>query len=168
MPLPFSLFWNKLFNNLPQKPARRRFSTTTYTYLSGSHGMGSTTPLVQTMPHQGKTLTYAYDDTENILSVNDGSKTVNYGYDMLGQMIRANAPYNITADGAGKTWAYAYDLGGNILSKTAYAYTTNTVGTAVKTDSFTYGDANKKDKLTAYLIRGTLNSHLDWCRLKLR
>ena len=43
--------------------------------------------MVQTMPHQGKTLTYAYDDTENILSVNDGSKTVNYGYDMLGQMI---------------------------------------------------------------------------------
>ena len=74
--------------------------------------------------------------------MNDGSKTVNYGYDMLGQMIRANDPYNITADGAGTTWVYAYDLGGNILSKTAYAYTTNTVGTAVKTNSFTYGDAN--------------------------
>ena len=77
---------------------------------------------------------------QDILSVNDGSKTVNYGYDMLGQMIRANDPYNITADGAGTIWVYAYDLGGNILSKTAY--TTNTVGTAVKTNSFTYGDAN--------------------------
>jgi len=45
---------------------------------------------------------------------------------------------------------YAYDQGGNIQSKTAYAYTTGTVGTAVKTDSYTYGDTNWKDKLTAY------------------
>lgn len=127
--------------------------TTTYTYLAGGHGMGSTTPLVQTMTHQGKALTYAYDDAENILSVNEESKTVNYGYDMLGQLIRANEPYDTTAGGAGTTWVYAYDLGGNILSKTAYAYITNTVGTAVKTDSFTYGDPNRKDKLTAYLIR---------------
>ena len=29
-------------------------------------------------------------------------------------------------------------------------YTTGTVGTVVKTDSYTYGDSNWKDKLTAY------------------
>lgn len=40
--------------------------------------------------------------------------------------------------------------GGNIQSKTAYAFTTGTVGSAIKTDSFTYGDANWKDKLTAF------------------
>ena len=31
-----------------------------------------------------------------------------------------------------------------------YAFTTGTVGSAVKTDFFTYGDANWKDKLTAF------------------
>lgn len=31
-----------------------------------------------------------------------------------------------------------------------YAFTTGTVGTAIKTDVFTYGDANWKDKLTAF------------------
>ena len=69
---------------------------------------------------------------------------------MLGQLIRANEPYDTTEGSNGTTWLYSYDLGGNILSKTAYAYTTGTVGAAVRTDSFTYGDANWKDKLTAY------------------
>ena len=41
-------------------------------------------------------------------------------------------------------------LGGNILSKKAYAYTTGTLGAAVHTDTYTYGDANWKDKLTAF------------------
>ena len=123
---------------------------TTYGYLAGGHGTGSTTPLVQTITQSGTTLTYAYDDCGNITSVSDGVKTISYAYDLLGQLIRANDPYDATAGSNGTTWVYAYDLGGNILSKTAYAYTTGTVGTAVKTDSFTYGDANWKDKLTAY------------------
>ena len=75
---------------------------------------------------------------------------MNHAYDLLGQLIRANDPHDTTAGSSGTTWVYAYDLGGNILSKTAYAYTTGTVGAAVRTDSFTYGDANWKDKLTAY------------------
>ena len=48
------------------------------------------------------------------------------------------------------TWVYNYDRGGNILSKVRYAYTTGTVGTAVETIPYAYGDANWKDKLTAY------------------
>ena len=123
---------------------------TTYGYLAGGHGTGSTTPLVQTITQSGATLTYAYDDAGNITSVSDGVKTIGYAYDLLGQLIRANDPYDTTAGSNGTTWVYAYDLGGNILSKTAYAYTTGTVGAALKTDSFTYGDANWKDKLTAY------------------
>lgn len=123
---------------------------TTYGYLAGGHGTGSTTPLVQTITQSGATLTYAYDDCGNITSVSDGVKTISYAYDLLGQLIRANDPYDTTAGSNGTTWVYAYDLGGNILSKTAYAYTTGTVGAALKTDSFTYGDANWKDKLTAY------------------
>ena len=39
---------------------------------------------------------------------------------------------------------------GNILSKKAYAYTTGTLGAVVHTDTYTYGDVNWKDKLTAF------------------
>ena len=57
---------------------------------------------------------------------------------------------NQLAGSSGTTWVYAYDLGGNILSKKAYAYTTGTLGAAVHTDTYAYGDANWKDKLTAF------------------
>ncbi len=50
----------------------------------------------------------------------------------------------------GTTWIYAYDRGGNILSKTAYAFTTGTVGTAVRTYTYGYTDTNWKDKLTVF------------------
>ena len=116
--------------------------STSYGYVAGGHGTGSTTPLVRTITQSGATLTYAYDDAGNITSVSDGVKTISYAYDLLGQLIRANDPYDATAGSNGTTWLYSYDLGGNILSKTAYAYTTGTVGAALKTDSFTYGDAN--------------------------
>ena len=45
---------------------------------------------------------------------------------------------------------YNYDLGGNITSKMRYAYTTGTLGTALETIPYSYGDSNWKDKLTAY------------------
>ena len=61
-----------------------------------------------------------------------------------------NDPYDTTAGSTGTTWKYAYDQGSCIQSKTANAFTTGTVGSVVKTDSFTYGDANWKDKLTAF------------------
>ena len=51
------------------------------------------------------------------------------------------------------TWTYEYDLGGNIKEKKRYAYTTDAISstsTSVQTVSYTYGDANWKDKLTAY------------------
>lgn len=123
---------------------------TTYGYLAGGHGANSTTPLVQTITQSGTTLTYAYDDAGNITSVSDGTKTISYEYDLLGQLTRVNDPYDTTAGTSGTTWKYAYDQGGNIQSKTAYAFTTGTVGSALKTDSFTYGDDNWKDKLTAF------------------
>ena len=123
---------------------------TTYSYLAGGHGTGSTTPLMETITQSGATLTYTYDDASNITSVSDGAKTISYEYDLLGQLTRVNDPYDTTAGSTGTTWKYAYDQGGNIQSKTAYAFTTGTVGTAIKTDVFTYGDANWKDKLTAF------------------
>ena len=50
---------------------------------------------------------------------------------------------------AGKTWTYAYDDGGNIRSKTKYAYTTGTLGAAVRTVAYGYGDAGWSDLLTS-------------------
>ena len=67
-----------------------------------------------------------------------------YAYDALGQLIRVNDPHE------NATWVYSYDRGGNILSKVKYTYTTGTLGTAVETIPYTYGDSNWKDKLTAY------------------
>lgn len=50
-----------------------------------------------------------------------------------------------------KTYVYAYNKGGNITSVKEYAYTTSTtLGTATATNTYTYGDSNWKDKLTAY------------------
>ena len=45
---------------------------------------------------------------------------------------------------------HAYDNGGNILSKTEYAYTTGTLGTALDTITYGYSDSYWKDLLTSY------------------
>lgn len=123
--------------------------TTAYTYLDGAYGSNSTTPLVRTMTQAGTELTYTYDEMGNITGISDGQQEITYVYDLLGQLIRVNDPYDTTAGTAGTTWVFAYDHGGNIQQKTAYAYTTGSVGAAVKCDTFAYTDANWKDKLTA-------------------
>lgn len=123
--------------------------TTAYTYLDGAYGSNSTTPLVRTMTQAGTELTYTYDETGNIAGISDGQQRITYVYDLLGQLIRVNDPYDTTAGTAGTTWVFAYDHGGNIQQKTAYAYTTGSVGAAVQCDTFAYTDTNWKDKLTA-------------------
>ena len=50
---------------------------------------------------------------------------------------------------AGKTWTYGYDDGGNIQSKTEYAYTTGSLGAAVRTIPYGYDDASWSDLLTS-------------------
>ena len=65
-------------------------------------------------------------------------------YDELNQLIREN---NAVLN---KTITYTYDLGGNMTSRKEYTYTTGTLGTPVKTDTFTYGNTDWKDQLTAY------------------
>ena len=62
----------------------------------------------------------------------------------LGQLIRVNDPHE------NATWVYRCDRGGNFQSKAKYTYTTGTLGTALETIPYTYGDSNWKDKLTAY------------------
>ena len=118
--------------------------TSTYTYVDGGFGTNSTTPLVKKITQNGISFEYEYDSRGNIVSEKRGNLTTTYAYDALGQLIRVNDPHE------NATWVYSYDRGGNITSKTKYAYTTGTLGTAVETIPYTYGDSNWKDKLTAY------------------
>ena len=118
--------------------------TTAYSYVGGGYGAGSTTPLVASIQQNGISFAYTYDNRGNITSETRNGQTTTYAYDALGQLIRVNDPHE------NATWVYSYDCGGNILSKVKYAYTTGTLGNAVETIPYAYGDSNWKDKLTAY------------------
>ena len=99
-----------------------------------------------TNSYGGKTanFNYTYDANGNILSVS-GAQTVTYEYDDLGQLVWEK---NATA---GKAWNYTYDNGGNILSRTEYACSgSGTVSGSGTTTSYTYGDTEWGDLLTAY------------------
>ena len=98
---------------------------------------------VKTWKSGSTTYTYAYDARGNITSVSDGQSTTTYAYDSFDQLVRENN------QAAGKTWTYAYDDGGNIQSKTEYAYTTGSLGAAVRTVAYGYGDASWSDLLTS-------------------
>ena len=98
---------------------------------------------VRTWKSGATTYTYAYDARGNITSVSDGQNTTTYAYDSFDQLVRENN------QAAGKTWTYAYDDGGNIQSKTEYAYTTGSLGAAVRTIAYGYGDASWSDLLTS-------------------
>ena len=98
---------------------------------------------VRTWKSGSTTYTYAYDARGNITSVSDGQSTTTYAYDSFDQLVRENN------QAAGKTWTYAYDSGGNILSKTEYAYTTGSLGAAVRTVAYGYGDVGWSDLLTS-------------------
>ena len=94
---------------------------------------------------------YNYDKNGNITEIyvdtDEGTYEISYEYDTLGQLVRVN---DQTLGTAGETWTYSYDLGGNITSKSRYAFTIGTLGTALETISFTYGDATWGDLLTEY------------------
>ena len=93
-------------------------------------------------------------ETNPLIGYEDGrqSSRITYRYDPLGQLIRANDPFDPTAGVKGTTWVYSYDQGGNILSKAAYPFTEEeTISeSAVHTDAYTYGNASWKDQMTAY------------------
>lgn len=117
---------------------------TTYGYLAGVNGSGSTTTKVQSITNNGVGTSYTYDTNGNIETITQNGQVTKYYYDELNEVIREdNQELN-------KTNTYAYDLGGNITEKVAYAYTTGALGTPTQTINYGYADSNWKDKLNSY------------------
>ena len=88
---------------------------------------------------------YSYTPQGNISAVTDGDRQSTYQYDEINQLIRENNAY------LNQTVTYSYDAGGNILSKTTYPYTTGSLeGQTGETVTYSYGDSEWKDLLTAY------------------
>ena len=121
--------------------------TSEYHFAAGGYGTGSVTNLVASITQPGCNCGYGYDDNGNIASATLNGKWTGYTYDALGQLIQVNDHSDTRSGENGTTWKYTYDLGGNILKKERFAYndTTNPLETA----TYTYGDANWRDKLTA-------------------
>ena len=144
--------------------AKRGSSTVVSTGITYKNPTSATTSTqVYKWATGGTTYTYTYDARGNITAISDGTNTTSYVYDSLDQLTRENN------QAAGKTWVYTYDNGGNILRKSEYAYTTGTLGAALDTISYGYGDSEWRDLLTSYGWKdltsdaiGNLTNDGDW------
>ena len=121
--------------------------TSEYHFAAGGYGTGSVTNLVASITQPGCNCGYGYDDNGNIASATLNGKWTGYTYDALGQLMQVNDHSDTRSGENGTTWKYTYDLGGNILKKERFAYADTT--TPLETVTYTYGDANWRDKLTA-------------------
>ena len=121
--------------------------TSEYHFAAGGYGTGSVTNLVASITQPGCNCGYGYDDNGNIASTTLNGKWTGYTYDALGQLIQVNDHSDTRSGENGTTWKYTYDLGGNILKKERFAYADTT--NPLETVTYTYGDANWRDKLTA-------------------
>ena len=121
--------------------------TSEYHFAAGGYGTGSVTNLVSSITQPGCNCGYGYDDNGNIASATLNGKWTGYTYDELGQLIQVNDHSDTRSGADGTTWKYTYDLGGNILKKERFAYADTT--NPLETVTYTYGDANWRDKLTA-------------------
>ena len=121
--------------------------TSEYHFAAGGYGTGSVTNLVASITQPGCNCGYGYDDNGNIASATLNGKWTGYTYDALGQLIQVNDHSDTRSGENGTTWTYSYDLGGNILKKERFAY--NDTTNHLETVTYTYGDANWRDKLTA-------------------
>jgi len=121
--------------------------TSEYHFAAGGYGTGSVTNLVASITQPGCNCGYSYDDNGNIASATLNGKWTGYTYDALGQLVQVNDHSDTRSGENGTTWKYTYDLGGNILKKERFAY--NDTTTPLETVTYTYGDANWRDKLTA-------------------
>ena len=121
--------------------------TSEYHFAAGGYGTGSVTNLVSSITQPGCNCGYGYDDNGNIASATLNGKWTGYTYDALGQLVQVNDHSDTRSGASGTTWKYTYDLGGNILKKERFAYADTT--NPLETVTYTYGDANWRDKLTA-------------------
>ena len=121
--------------------------TSEYHFAAGGYGTGSVTNLVSSITQPGCNCGYGYDDNGNIASATLNGKWTGYTYDALGQLTQVNDHSDTRSGENGTTWKYTYDLGGNILKKERFAYADTT--NPLETVTYTYGDANWRDKLTA-------------------
>ena len=121
--------------------------TSEYHFAAGGYGTGSVTNLVSSITQPGCNCGYGDDDNGNIASATLNGKWTGYTYDALGQLVQVNDHSDTRSGENGTTWKYTYDLGGNILKKERFAYADTT--TPLETVTYTYGDANWRDKLTA-------------------
>ena len=118
-----------------------RLLTETITYVGNSTQVASITTVSD---GYSVTYSYTYDNNGNISTVSDGTYCTQYFYDTANQLIRENNQQgNFTC-----TWTY--DDAGNILTRTVYPYTIGEPGEEHDTFSYTYGDSNWGDVLTAY------------------
>ena len=121
--------------------------TTGYTYrdLNATRTTTQVSSLQNSYGNHNEHFNYTYDVKGNILTVNDGDYVTTYEYDSLNQLVWEKNEEEERA------WYYTYDRGGNILSKKTYDYYFGMIGyNPLSTDTYTYGDANWPDLLTAY------------------
>lgn len=130
------------------------YNKLTYSYASNGTYTSGRVSQVDSVVRKGantstlssSTYKYTYDQNGNITQIKDSGNTVQYSYTYgaQGQLLRENnRPLN-------QSYTYSYDAAGNILSKTTYAFTTGTLGTATGTVNYTYGDNSWGDLLTGY------------------
>ena len=163
--LPQNSSYSANFNSsygydLLNRPSSQTITTTNnstitferYYYTPTVNGTTYETNLVRELIYDDlqHAINYTYDANGNITSVYDsstlgGTYYYSYEYDELGQLIRENNQY------LDRTYTYTYDNGGNILTKTEYQFTEDSLeGQTHFTTTYTYGDAEWKDLLTAY------------------
>lgn len=115
-----------------------------YTFVPGRKA-GITTLLLKEINNNGKKLSFVYDAVGNIVTISEnGVQKVKYTYNALSELTRVDSAWE------NKSITYTYDAGMNMTSRKEYSYTTGTLGTAVKTDLFTYRTSGWKDQLISY------------------
>ncbi|MBQ8372404.1 MAG: hypothetical protein IJX38_05680 [Clostridia bacterium] len=120
-----------------------------FTYRTYGEGLtdGLVSGYTSTVNGTATTYAYEYDTNGNLtrVTLSDGTE-LRYYYDDIGQLVREdNGQIN-------KTFVYIYDDAGNILSKSTYALTAKDVTptSPLSTDTYTYGNEEWGDQLTAY------------------
>ena len=141
-----STWWKYTYDTLG-RVATQRFTVSGADILTETFAYNNANQVAsiqKVTPENTRTHSYTYDDNGNIATVTVGNKTIRYTYDTAGQLIREDNPSTYL------TTVWTYDRAGNILTEKDYAYTTGTPYELLGTNSYTYGNSNWGDLLTAY------------------